>query len=62
MNIAIELYKVSKKCPQSLEKSLKYIISFDARRTGSGKLLGLVPLGEALSQKNSVESHDFGVA
>lgn len=55
MNIAIELYKVSKKCPQSLEKSLKYIISFDARRTGSGKLLGLVSLGEALSQKNSVE-------
>lgn len=61
MNIAIELYKVSKKCPQSLEKS-KYIISFDARRTGSGKLLGLVSLGEGLSQKNSVESHDFGVA
>lgn len=29
---------------------------------GSGKLLGLVSLGEGLSQKNSVESHDFGVA
>lgn len=29
---------------------------------GSGKLSGLVSLGEGLSRKNSVESHDFGVA
>lgn len=29
---------------------------------GSGKLLGLISLGEGLEHKNPVESHGFGVA
>lgn len=53
MNITIELYKVSKEMfPKSPRKNLvKYIISFDARRMGSGKLLGLVSLGEGLAEE-----------
>lgn len=47
--------------PSPRKNLVKYIISFDARRMGSENFVGLSLLGRD-SQKNSVESHDFGDA